>query len=404
MTGRGTARVAAAGLVLAAGLAACAFELGEVVRPDVGADAGADVGREAAVPDAPVAPSAEDSGARDGGAIVDASPCPDSGYESNPRHCGRCGHDCLAGACEAGICQPFVVATDLGVTELEAIVARKDVLYFAARQAIVSCPTSGCGDAGTVLASGLNKPPGGVAADDTYVYFAASDRVLRCPLGGCGDAGPVELASGNDVTSVAVDATGLYYTDGSGLRMCALASCNGTNGIQYARESRGRGLVLDGTELFACGGGGTNVYTCPVTGCPTDRGIRIWSGDDSYAVGVDGMSVFFTRERCTATDGYGTCTARATSIEACPRAGCGAGAPTRITGNVDTHAIGPFGLAVDATGVYFASDGRVRHVPKAGGTISTIFQGGDPRGVALDARGIYWTDHASPRVMGVAKP
>jgi hypothetical protein len=31
--------------------------------------------------------------------------------DNDPQNCGRCGHDCLRGACTSGACQPFALAT-----------------------------------------------------------------------------------------------------------------------------------------------------------------------------------------------------------------------------------------------------------------------------------------------------
>lgn len=43
--------------------------------------------------------------------------------------------------------------------------------------------------------------------------------------------------------------------------------------------------------------------------------------------------------------------------------------------------------------------GRIRTVPKAGGVVSTLASGeGEPLGIAVDATGLYWTNHADGRV------
>jgi hypothetical protein len=402
MRGRLPVFAATGGIAFAGALVgACAFELGDVISTSGAPDARAP---EAAAPPPP--PPAGDGG-RD--AAIDAGPpCPDGGYDTNARHCGRCGHDCITGACEAGVCQPGVIAAATGRNELEAIAARKDVLYVGARQAVLSCATAGCGDAGPNELATTTGSVQGVAADDTYVYFVdeQQQRVARCPLAGCGStATPTEVAPTQDrPVGVVVDAVSIYFTDRRGLYACPLGGCGAALPTRYADESESQGLILFGGALYFSATGGTNVGMCPTTGCAGARANRIYDDDDSWAVGADGSEIFFNRRRCTATDPTSNaCTNWRTSIERCPLAGCGGANPTQIID--DTGDIGPFGLAVDGTGVYYASGGRVRRVPKAGGVAPvTLFQGGDPRGVTLDARGIYWTDRAVPRIMGLAKP
>src|ERR1700722_18381747 len=46
---------------------------------------------------------------------AEASPCGDT--QGSPSNCGRCGHDCLGGACSMGACQPIaLVASDSGAS------------------------------------------------------------------------------------------------------------------------------------------------------------------------------------------------------------------------------------------------------------------------------------------------
>ena len=50
-------------------------------------------------------------------------------------------------------------------------------------------------------------------------------------------------------------------------------------------------------------------------------------------------------------------------------------------------------------------DGAVMKVPLAGGTPTTLASGQDhPRNIAVDATSVYWTSDGSATVMKVAKP
>src|SRR5262245_50528770 len=52
-----------------------------------------------------------------GGPGIDPNTNPEAGCgdtESNPSHCGACGHSCLGATCSRGLCTPQVLATGLG--------------------------------------------------------------------------------------------------------------------------------------------------------------------------------------------------------------------------------------------------------------------------------------------------
>jgi hypothetical protein len=93
-------------------------------------------------------------------------------------------------------------------------------------------------------------------------------------------------------------------------------------------------------------------------------------------------------------------------VRACPLAGCGAGPTVYMQGLVN-----PRGIAVDATEIYFATasyggvNGGIWSCPLAGckGSPTLLASAGIPYGLAIDATSVYWSDSDDSTVHKVAK-
>jgi hypothetical protein len=180
------------------------------------------------------------------------------------KNCGTCGHDCLGGACQLGVCQPFALASS--VTAYDMVVSNGTLYWvdqistsgsvwkcaiansactptpLAGSQngpsriaihgsnvywsdygsgtandgAILSVPVSG----GTPnpLVTGLGAPQG-VATDGTYVYWAESypespamAQIGRIALSG-GSTTSIPMVAGSAPTAVAASTNEVYWTD-----------------------------------------------------------------------------------------------------------------------------------------------------------------------------------------------
>lgn len=124
------------------------------------------------------APAAEDAGTDVAAADTPAEPtCPGADLQKDARNCGRCGHDCLGGACEAGDCEPYVFADGL-VTPI-ALSVTKDAVYLAESKSRVTRIDRASGTR-TTIASG-QKYPYFTAATDEHVAWSNAGDVTSAP-------------------------------------------------------------------------------------------------------------------------------------------------------------------------------------------------------------------------------
>lgn len=306
---------------------------------------------------------------------------------ADPANCGACGHDCLGGACAAGVCQPVELAEQDGqpweialdgehvywnnthgemakvpkkggatkiltdaLINVGALALRGDRVYGANYGGAVWFVSKGGGALQSLTAPGSGGIA--VATGESGVYWGRQ-ALMRTDFGG-GSTSVLGDAS-HEVTSIAVDASHAYWTD-------------------YAEE---------GTES-----GG--VRRVPVGGGPTST---LASGYGIIQLVIDDESVFWifggTSEKSWA-DG---------ALYAMPKGG---GEATLLAAPLD----GATRLAVDASHVYWTeSYGMVvRKVPKSGGEAVTLAtSNGNPQGIAVDEEAVYWVDPGNGKIMKVAK-
>jgi hypothetical protein len=188
--------------------------------PDLTFDEGAEQGNpDGALPDGATSDvMASDAG--EAGAI-----CDETKLQTDALNCGRCGHDCIGGACNAGKCEPVQLA-ELGDTPLEHIVEHGSALYVST---YVNLTTENGG------IWKLGKAPGNPAlfvslryAEDMVVlgdtlYFVVEDGpsdgagkeggLYSCDLNGPTPCVPKLIAAADSPRALAVDQGSIYYTD-----------------------------------------------------------------------------------------------------------------------------------------------------------------------------------------------
>jgi hypothetical protein len=315
---------------------------------------------------------------------------------SDPKNCGRCGHDCLGGPCLEGKCQPSVLWTGVSPSISPFLTVDATHVYFTDTTKVIRCPKSGACGTGLTVADNQDNLRG-IAVSSSSVYWASfgASAVRRCPKN-------VECGKGIDFMTgialpygLAVDAVDVFATSAASsgtVYRCPVGGCtSGTTALVAATDQAGTFIATDGLHVVWTGGtatqSGGSVTKCSTGGVcvpsPLAGGLRQPRG-----VVISNGFVYWTNSDSGGLEG---------SIMRCPVDGCGAG-PTVLAG---PHA-GASSLAVDATDVYYApADGRLMRVPIAGGvpseiTSSKLFW------VAIDDVAIYATSDTG-MVVKIAK-
>jgi len=185
----------------AAALAAIAACVGDDPKPSGGS---ADDGGGSDSSAAQDGTSGGDSAVADAGADA----CATADLTKDPRNCGSCSRDCMHGACSAGVCQPWTVATF---------------------------------DGGT---------PVGPGTDGNHLYYAIDGNVWRVQVDG---GAPVRMTSGLDAKAFAKGATGMLAcgTLGGNAGVYSLPTLPGASSSLLHDVAACNALVVDGTTVWA---------------------------------------------------------------------------------------------------------------------------------------------------------
>ncbi len=314
---------------------------------------------------------------------------------TDPKNCGRCGHDCKGGKCAGGVCQPYVLVG--GIASPYGIAVNAGTVYFTSVDGSVrSCPADDCANMLTQMTTGQHFPKR-ITTDATSVYWGNEGFVVpeggfagsiaACGLKGCQGGVPTTLTTIEDgPLDIAVDSTSVYWTDAfNGLvRSCAVAGCGGSPKTLAHGTNPTSGIAVDPTNVYWAEPKLGLVLTVPLGGGAIST---VASGQDSPAgVDVAGATVYWTTNSSVMSRGVG-------------------GGPATVFAKNQTGA-GP--ITHDSTTLYWAlyiDGGKVLSCPLKGCATPTVLADmqGIPTSVAVDAESVYWTDQLTGTVMRVVK-
>lgn len=330
----------------------------------------------------PEADGATGAAEPDGGASDAASSCEGADLATDAHHCGRCGHDCLGGACSAGRCEAVTLA------DVEAP-------WYLAQDADSVYVTS-VGESGRARVLAVDKRSGavtsltrrrgfGIVASGSDVYFCERGTPNLLRVGKRGGAPTVvsdrsaclELVSHRgELFSSLVDRGAVWNVDA------------GQEIVQGL--SKPEGIASDGDRLFI-----TSVESIAILDGTGSARTRVVPLPARYPrrLAVDDAHVYWVEYQ-------------AKSVFRMPKAG---GAAEMFTDSPDSPVGG--GIWLDGAYVYWAvntrANGGIFRAPKSSGIVEDVVDAREGDGVVdlvMDDVAIYYTMQEAGRVMRIAKP
>jgi hypothetical protein len=350
---------------------------------------------------------------RDGSTSEDgAVPACVADTQSDSKNCGSCGHDCLGGACNQGVCAPVRI-NGTGGGEPWAIALDEANVYYTdisgTTGSLYKVPKGGGTPA--KLASTSNHLIYDLKLDGTHAYFSsgsfgnggAVERVLLG--GGTKEAIATNGPGASDPRGVSLDTQYVYWvnTDTPYDVKRALKQANATVGTLAAGETNPTLTFVEGNVLWWTSKSAGKIRRCTLPAC-TDRYDLTTMLAEPDTLGESRLSLFYN--------------SGGTVMQIAKNALLGPGAV------VATGQSLPVAFAADDRELYWIDlgdytkswvDGAIRRCPiltgaadcaaTVGGSGQTVARPGAQlaRGIAIDATAIYWTEQKAGAVYRLAR-
>lgn len=296
---------------------------------------------------------------------------------ADPANCGACGHDCLGGACAAGMCQPIVLSTTDAAFDLT--VDATHVYWVTHPGDVWKVPLTG-GDAVELF----HQPPSysngesaiAVHGESVYWVSAADVAVRSIPKAG-GEV--VVLASDPGILwTIAANDTGVYWGYINDQPRIMRLPPGATSPVLVAKPLNPSKLALDDSYVYFGDMSLSKLMRAPIAGGPP---IELAKYVPNRQVTVDATFIYWTSGPLDGVMlGWGR-------VFRMPLTG---GAPEVLVKNLDW----PSGIVTDSANIYFTDmqSGKIIRVPIGGGEAVVLAEQQDaPWAIAQDAQSIYWT-------------
>jgi hypothetical protein len=287
----------------------------------------------------------------------------------DPRNCGACGHDCLGGACLAGVCQAKTIVTS---TAPLGLVADATYVYWSTwHDELLRAHLDGT-NVETMTTGTTTNIFSALGHDSEAIYWVSEGQLQRCAKAGCA-GGPRLLAS--PAYEIAVTAASVFWTAGGGAVHRASKVDGAGAGIVYF-GSNASALAGDASVLYVADQG--SIHACPLpAGCPAgdvavamgqqvvddlmvDADAAFWTRTNNgkrelvrlarnapftapTVIGADVIAATLDAQNVTWCDAYGV-------VWSCPRTGCAGSPPRKVGAGIESAAA----LAASGNAVYVA--------------------------------------------------
>jgi hypothetical protein len=300
------------------------------------------------------------------------------GSPSDPKNCGRCGHDCLGGACDQGTCGPVTLA--VGAQAPEDIATLDGAVYWTNYGNGTVLTVAASGGAPSAIAEDHGGARGIAAANGRVVWVASAAGTVHSFDAATRMLSPVATGQAGifDVTLREIDGARVpvWTRKEAGLVVTVDAAMTPSS-IATAQRAPGAITSVSADTVCWVNEGTAPAYADGSIACTSGATTRIILADVARPRGITayGRTVYFT----AAGDG----TVR--SFEE--------GTPVRIIARDQSS---PAGIAADISGVYWVNEtagGSLMQLPDGAASAVTMRAGlENPHALTTDAVAVYWTN------------